>query len=98
MQTDFSPGQVIAGRYTLKKMLGLGGMGEVWAAEHRTLKREVALKLIRARWFDDQTIVHRFIREARSAASIRGPHIVDVLDHGQDGQVVFIAMERCTKP
>ncbi len=94
MQLDFAPGQVIAGRYVLQELLGVGGMGEVWAAQHRSLKRDVAIKLIRSRWFDDNTIISRFIREARSAASIKGPNIVDVFDHGQDGHIVYIVMER----
>lgn len=94
MRTDFAPGQIIAERYVLEELLGIGGMGEVWAAKHRSLKKGVAIKLIRGRWFDDETIINRFIREARSAASIRGPHIVDVFDHGQDGHIVYIVMER----
>ena len=70
MQTDFLPGQVIAERYVLQELLGIGGMGEVWAAQHRSLKKDVAIKLIRARWFDDQNIISRFIREARRTRKV----------------------------
>jgi serine/threonine-protein kinase len=86
---------VLAGKYRLVSLIGRGGMGSVWKAEHLALRAPVAVKLI------DQSIamlpeaLSRFHREAQSAASLRSPHVVQILDHGVDetSQVPFIVME-----
>jgi serine/threonine protein kinase len=86
---------VLAGKYRLVSLIGRGGMGSVWKAEHLGLRAPVAVKLI------DQSIdmlpeaLSRFHREAQSAASLRSPHVVQILDHGVDDatQVPFIVME-----
>ncbi|MET0593913.1 MAG: serine/threonine-protein kinase, partial [Polyangiaceae bacterium] len=88
-------GSVLAGRYRLVSLIGRGGMGSVWKAEHLGLRAPVAVKLI------DQSIsmlpeaLSRFHREAQAAASLRSPHVVQILDHGVDeaSQVPFIVME-----
>jgi len=84
---------VVDGRYVLEQPLGIGGMGEVWQAHHRTLKNKVAIKLIRPKWFDDDQTVKRFLREARSTVGLKNPHVVRVTDHGNDGHLVYIVME-----
>jgi len=86
---------VLAGKYRLVSLIGRGGMGSVWKAEHLGLRAPVAVKLI------DQSIemlpeaLTRFHREAQAAASLRSPHVVQILDHGVDeaSQVPFIVME-----
>ena len=86
---------VLAGKYRLVSLIGRGGMGSVWKAEHLGLRAPVAVKLI------DQSIemlpeaLTRFHREAQAAASLRSPHVVQILDHGVDeaAQVPFIVME-----
>jgi serine/threonine-protein kinase len=86
---------VLAGRYRLISLIGRGGMGSVWKAEHLGLRALVAVKLI------DKSIdmlpeaLSRFHREAQSAASLRSPHVVQILDHGVDeaSHVPFIVME-----
>jgi len=86
---------VLAGKYRLVSLIGRGGMGSVWKAEHLGLRAPVAVKLI------DQSIdmlpeaLSRFHREAQAAASLRSPHVVQILDHGVDeaSQVPFIVME-----
>ena len=85
-------GQVIAGRYRLGNLLRKGGMGSVWRAEHVSLNSPVALKGIHASELDDEGI-KRFLREAQAAAMLRSPHVVQILDHGIDDGVPYIAME-----
>lgn len=90
----------MAGRYLLEKRLGRGAMGQVYLARDRNLMtRRVAVKTVRPDILTDEDLqegeaVARFEREARSAASIRHPNVVDVTDFGQspDG-VFFLVME-----
>src|SRR5262245_17258019 len=91
-------GAVIAERYRLVDLLGKGAMGEVWRAEHTTLGAPVAIKLIDVELLDAGTrdnneIIQRFFREAKAAAALRSPHVVQILDHGYDGTLPYIAME-----
>jgi serine/threonine-protein kinase len=87
------PGSVIAVRYKLIAPLGHGGMGTVWRAEHLTLHSPVAIKLIADEALDSDAMRTRFLREAQSAASLRSPHVVQILDHGIDDGIPYIAME-----
>src|SRR5512141_1320660 len=74
--------------------LGSGAMGTVWLAEHLALGTQVAVKLMNAEYSADAEFVDRFRREARAAAQIRSPHVVQVLDSGvTDAGVPFILME-----
>jgi serine/threonine-protein kinase len=68
-------------------------MGSVWLAEHLTLRSPVAIKLIEPSIAANQEALARFLREAQAAASLRSPHVVQILDYGVDGNVPFIAME-----
>jgi eukaryotic-like serine/threonine-protein kinase len=86
-------GDLIGGRYELGERLGSGGMADVYAAYDRTLERPVALKLLRESLSSDPTFVARFTREARSAASITHPRVVQVLDAGSVDGRHYIAME-----
>src|SRR5262245_47590907 len=86
-------GEVIAGRYELEELVGVGGMSNVYRAHDRLLERMVALKLLHDRYSTDEEYVERFRREARSAARLSHPGIVTVIDRGeQDGQQ-FIVFE-----
>jgi hypothetical protein len=79
------------GRYKLQRLLGRGGMGEVWAAYHNGLKRDVALKILR-----DQgpRSVSRFEREVQALADLRHPNTVRVFDYGAtDDGLLYYAME-----
>ncbi len=78
----------------LKRRLGAGGMGAVWVADHAALKTEVVVKFLADRLTEDPTSQARFAREAASAAQVKSPHVVQMLDHGvmDDGQP-FIVME-----
>jgi eukaryotic-like serine/threonine-protein kinase len=84
---------VIAQKYRLVRELATGGMGAVWVAHHLQLETPVAIKFMSPslrRLGDART---RFAREAIAAARLRGPHVVQVLDHGVDGNVPYIVME-----
>jgi serine/threonine-protein kinase len=90
---DAPPTEIIAGKYRLLRKLGQGGMGSVWYAEHLTLHSPVAIKLIDPSIADNAEALGRFLREAQSAASLRSPHVVQILDHGVDNGIPYIAME-----
>ena len=85
---------VIDNRYTLVEPLGGGGMAEVYLAHDEVLDRDVALKILRNQYADDEEFVERFRREAQSAASLSHPNIVSIYDRGrsEDG-AYYIAME-----
>src|SRR6476661_524656 len=85
--------QVLASKYKLVHQLGKGGMGTVWLAHHLTLQSPVAIKLIEPQIANNPEALARFMREARAAAALRSPHVVQILDHGVDGDTPFIAME-----
>ena len=86
-------GLVLAGRYRLEVKLGEGGMGTVWRAEHLVLCAPVAVKVLDRDVSKDEEAHDRFIREARSAAALRSPHVVQILDYGVDNGFPYIAME-----
>jgi len=86
-------GEVLGGKYRLVNRLGTGGMGSVWRAEHLTLSSPVALKLIEPTTARESDALHRFLREARTAAALRSPHVVQILDYGVDGDSPYIVME-----
>ena len=93
---DIAAGTVLVGKYRLESLIGRGGMGSVWRAEHLGLSAPVAVKLLNLEHFEGASdALTRFHREARSAAAIRSPHVVQILDHGVDPtfDVPFIVME-----
>jgi eukaryotic-like serine/threonine-protein kinase len=81
-------------QYKLGRRLGTGGMGEVYLAEHRLLKRPCALKLIRPETAGDPAALGRFEREVRVTARLSHPNTVEVYDYGRtDGGTFFYVME-----
>jgi eukaryotic-like serine/threonine-protein kinase len=86
-------GTVLGGKYRLQVKLGQGGMGSVWRAEHIQLRSPVAVKLIDPAIAEDAEALGRFMREAQSAAALRSPHVVQILDYGADRRTPYIAME-----
>ena len=80
------------GGYVIKSLVGRGGMGVVYAAEHTTLQRRVALKVIAPEVAEDEAFRDRFLREARLAASLRHPNIIDIYDAGQVDGELYLAM------
>ena len=88
-------GTVIDGRYRVLSKIGAGGMADVYCAEDTHLGRKVALKLLHARFAQDQEFVERFRREASSAAGLQHPNVVGVYDRGKFDGTYYIAMEYC---
>jgi serine/threonine-protein kinase len=84
-------GSPLGDRYLLLRLLGRGGMGEVYEAEDLRLHRHVAVKVLRADLADDPRVLARFRREARTAGSLNHPNIVAVHDVGADG--AYLVME-----
>src|SRR5215216_3671449 len=87
-------GTLIDDRYAILETLGGGGMAEVFLARDEVLGREVALKVLRGQYAGDEEFVERFRREAKSAAALNHPNIVQVYDQGRanDG-TYYMAME-----
>jgi hypothetical protein len=85
-------GQVFAG-YTIVRVLGAGGMGQVYLAAHPRLPREDALKVLPADLTDDPEFRSRFIREADLAAGLSHPHIVAIHDRGEEDGQFWISMD-----
>ncbi|HEY7874326.1 MAG TPA: Stk1 family PASTA domain-containing Ser/Thr kinase [Actinomycetota bacterium] len=81
------------GRYTVIERVGTGGMAEVYRARDELLGREVALKVLHARFSQDRAFVERFKREAQAAANLNHPNIVSLFDYGADDGAYFIVME-----
>ena len=88
------PGDLVDGRYALRRLLGFGGMGEVWEAEHIALGRSMALKVLHQRRLPSEQQRSRFLREARVVSRIEHPNIIEVSDFGAlpEGQP-FLAMK-----
>ena len=80
------------GRYRLVKVLGRGGMGEVWRAYDTAMNRVVALKVLPPNLADDDTYQRRFRREAQMAAGLDEPHIVPIHDFGEIDGRLYVTM------
>ena len=89
----FSSGQKVFGRYTLKKILGRGGMGVVWLARDEKLEREVALKFLPEVVKSDRAAMEDLKRETRRALDLTHTHIVRIYDFVEDATTAAIAME-----
>src|ERR1700712_906651 len=85
-------GQTFAG-YKIIRLLGSGGMGEVYLVQHPRLPRQEALKILRPDISSDPSFRERFIREADLAAGLRHPHIVAIHDRGEHDGQLWIAMD-----
>jgi len=81
------------GPYTIRRELGRGGMGVVYLGYEESLQREVAIKVLSASLASDEQAVQRFLREARSAASLSHPNVVQVYAVGEDAEEHYFAME-----
>jgi serine/threonine-protein kinase len=91
-------GELIAGRYELEKLVGSGGMSNVFRAHDRLLERTVALKILHEQYTRDEDYVERFRREARAVAKLAHPNIVTVIDRGEQDGRQFIVFEYVDGP
>jgi len=88
-----TPGFVLSSRFCLLERVASGGMGEVWAATDLVLERKVALKLTHPQTPGHQTVAERFKAEAKYAAQLSHPNIVEVFDFGEHEGLTYLVME-----
>ncbi len=81
------------GEYQVLSLLGSGGMGQVYRAEHRRMARPVALKTLRPDLIQNPSAVERFYAEVRAAARVLHPNLVVAFDAGEADQMHYLAME-----
>lgn len=86
-------GKRISGRYKIIDMIGGGGMANVYLAHDVILDRDVALKMLRLDFANDEEFIRRFHREAQSATSLAHPNIVNIYDVGEEDGLYYIVME-----
>ena len=86
-------GTLVDGRYLIQSRLASGGMSTVYVATDRRLERDVALKVLHPHMTGDPQFLDRLGREAKAAARLSHPHVVGVLDQGEDGRVAYLVME-----
>ena len=91
-EETFAPGTRL-GDYEILAELGGGGMGRVYRARDLTLERIVALKTLAPQFRKDEVLVQRFLKEARAAARLNHPNIVQIYDFGKEGDTYYLAME-----
>ncbi|MGM0827133.1 MAG: Stk1 family PASTA domain-containing Ser/Thr kinase [Bacillota bacterium] len=86
-------GKRISGRYRIIKLIGGGGMANVYLAHDVILDREVAIKMLRIDFANEEEFIKRFQREAQSATSLTHPNIVSIYDVGEEDDLYYIVME-----
>src|SRR6476646_3651329 len=80
--------------YRITELLGEGGMGAVYLAEHPFMGRKAAIKVLRREFAEDKSLVERFMNEARAANAIRHPNIIDIIDVGRmPSGIPYLMME-----
>ncbi len=88
------PGEILAGKYRIERVLGQGGMGVVVAATHLELEDKVAVKFLLPQALKNEEAVARFVREARSAVRIKNEHVARIIDVGRlDSGAPYMVME-----
>ncbi len=92
LSSERTTGAVIADRYEILSTIGTGGMGVVYKARHRLMKRVVAIKMLHAQYVSTASTLRRFQQEAQAASSLNHPHILTVYDFGltEDGQPYLV--------
>lgn len=86
-------GKRISGRYKVIETIGGGGMANVYLAHDMILDRDVAVKVLRLDFANDEDFIRRFRREAKAATSLNHPNIVNIYDVGEEGDIYYIVME-----
>jgi eukaryotic-like serine/threonine-protein kinase len=83
----------VIGEYLLLERIGAGGMGQVYRAEHRTMNREVAIKLLDEKLATSPNLINQFFSEVRAVAKLMHPNIVTAFDAGRAGNHHYLVME-----
>jgi serine/threonine-protein kinase len=86
-------GRLVAQKFRIEQLIGQGSMGRVYLAEQTNLGKQVALKVLHTQMAHDPALAKRFHREARAASRLSHPNILQITDFGDDGGLLFIAME-----
>ena len=87
-------GDILAGKYRVERVLGIGGMGVVVAATHVELDQKVAIKFVLPAAVNDEGLLERFLREARAAVRLKSEHVAKVLDVGKmESGAPYMVME-----
>ena len=87
-------GQVVGGNFRIERLIGSGATGNVYQAEQLSLGKAVALKVLHPHLMNDDKLVRRFQREAKSASRLNHPNSVQIIESGEDSNgTLFIAME-----
>ncbi len=93
LEADPLIGRLLAQKFRIDRLLGAGAMGRVYLAEQTNLGKQVALKVLHNAMAGDAALAKRFYREAKSASMLSHPNILQIIDFGDDGGLLFIAME-----
>lgn len=92
-RTGLLPGTTLAGRYEIDRLIGEGGMGDVYLAKHLKIDKLVAIKVLAPEQTRRPRTVSRFLQEAKAASKIRHDNVVDITDFGDDAGRAFFVME-----
>jgi len=90
---SITAGTTLGGRYVLRSLLAVGGMGEVWRGEDSELGRPVAVKVLKEGAAANETFLKRFTNEAKNAAGLAHENIAQVFDYGDQEGTAFLVME-----
>jgi len=93
MAITLPAGTSLGGKYRIERLLGVGGVGSVYAAEQTHTGKRVALKCVDISTAPDPAAAERLVREAQAAARVRHPNVLDIYDVGRTGQTMFLVME-----
>ncbi len=94
VRAPVSPGDILAGKYRVDRVLGVGGMGIVVAATHEALDQKVAIKFLLPTMVENGDLVRRFLREGRAAGKLKSEHVAKVIDVGRlDNGSPFMVLE-----
>ena len=88
-----STGTILSGRYEIQEKIGVGGMAVVYRGRDLKLERNVTVKVLKEEFTAEDDFKSRFTTEARSAARLSHPNIVNVYDVGEDNGIYYIVME-----
>lgn len=91
--SQLPPNTELSGRYRIQRLLAHGGMASVYEALDLQLHRQVAVKVLASHLSDDQNFKEKFLTEARVAAALNHPNLVNIFDQGQDGGYTYLVLE-----
>src|SRR5699024_10778834 len=86
-------GYLLSERYRIKRVIGGGGMANVYLARDTILDRDVAIKVLRPEFANDPEIIERFDREAQAATRLSHPNNVNIYDDGEENDILYMAMQ-----